>query len=81
MKRTDRCDLEVIHVPTTTDLAGVVRDRRRALRLTQQETAELAGVSAKFVRDFELGKRSVRLDKLLDVLRVLGLTLRAEVST
>lgn len=64
----------------TTALGTVVRDRRRALRLTQQETAELAGVSAKFIRDFERGKASVRLDKVQDVLAVLGLTLRAESS-
>ncbi len=62
------------------ELATVARDRRRALRLTQQEAAELAGVSAKFIRDFERGKDSVRLDKLQNLLVVLGLTLRVELS-
>ncbi len=65
---------------TPTELATVARDRRRALRLTQQEAAELAGVSAKFIRDFERGKDSVRLDKLQNLLVVLGLTLRVELS-
>ncbi|KGN32967.1 transcriptional regulator [Knoellia sinensis KCTC 19936] len=63
-----------------TELATAVRERRRALGLTQQETGELAGVSAKFIRDFERGKDSVRLDKLTDLLDVLGLALRVEVS-
>jgi y4mF family transcriptional regulator len=62
------------------ELAVVVRDRRRELRLTQQQAAELAGVSAKFIRDFERGKDSVRLDKLQDLLVVLGMTLRVELS-
>lgn len=61
-------------------LAAVVRDRRRALRLTQDEAAELAGVSAKFIRDVERGKGSVRLDKVQDLLDVLGLALRVELS-
>jgi y4mF family transcriptional regulator len=65
---------------TSPELAVVVRDRRRELRLTQQQAAELAGVSAKFIRDFERGKDSVRLDKLQDLLVVLGMTLRVELS-
>lgn len=65
---------------TPTALGTVSRDRRRALGLTQQETAELAGVSAKFIRDFERGKDSVRLDKVQSLLDVLGLTLLAELS-
>ena len=65
---------------TPAELAVVVRERRRELRLTQQQAAELAGVSAKFIRDFERGKDSVRLDKLQDLLVVLGMTLRVELS-
>lgn len=60
-------------------LANAVRARRRALSLTQGEVADLAGVSAKFLIDFERGKPSVRLDKVSDVLRVLGLELRVEI--
>jgi HTH-type transcriptional regulator / antitoxin HipB len=60
-------------------LAATVRARRRELGLTQQDVADLGGVSAKFLRDFERGKATVRLDKLLDVLEVLGLELTAEV--
>lgn len=60
-------------------LAATVRARRKELGLTQQDVADLGGVSAKFLRDFERGKATVRLDKLLDVLEVLGLELSAEV--
>jgi len=36
----------------------------------------MAGCSELFVRELEQGKPTVRLDKTLDVLRVLGLELR-----
>lgn len=49
--------------------------RRRELGLRQVDVAELAGVSERFVRLLESGKRSVRLDKVEPVLDVLGLRL------
>ena len=57
------------------DLATRVRERRRALSLTQQDLADLAGVSERFVRFVEQGKASIRLDVLSAVLDVLGLEL------
>lgn len=60
-------------------LGAKIGDRRRALKLSQEELAELAGVSVRFVRTLEHGKPSVRLDKVLDVLEVLGLELDVRV--
>ena len=59
-------------------LASDVRDRRRQLGLRQQDLADLAGASERFVRELESGKPTVRLDKVTAVLDVLGLELRAE---
>jgi HTH-type transcriptional regulator/antitoxin HipB len=56
-------------------LASAVRARRRQLRLRQDELADLAGVSERFVYALEHGKQSVRLDKVLGVLAALGLHL------
>lgn len=56
-------------------IATQVRARRRALALTQQDLADLAGVSERFVRFVEQGKPSVRLDTLSAVLGALGLEL------
>lgn len=56
-----------------------VRNRRRDLGLTQQDVADLSGVSPRFIRDVEHGKPSVQLDKLLALLDALGLELRAEI--
>ena len=57
-------------------LADEVRARRAALRLSQQDVADMAGVSERFVRFVEQGKPSVQLDSLLAVLETLGLELR-----
>lgn len=57
-------------------LGREVRARRRALGLTQQQVADLAGASTRFVHTIEQGKPSLRLDRLLDVLEVLGLGMR-----
>ena len=58
-------------------LAEQIRSRRKSLRLTQDDLADLAGCSTRFVRALESGKRTVRLDKLLSVLEALGLELSA----
>jgi y4mF family transcriptional regulator len=62
----------------TKALTSQVRARRRALGLTQEELAELAGCSERFVYSLEQGKESIQLGKVLDVLGVLGLGLRIE---
>jgi HTH-type transcriptional regulator/antitoxin HipB len=56
-------------------LAGHVRERRVQLRLRQEELADLAGVSERFVYSLENGKQTVQLDKVLAVLNALGLHL------
>ena len=59
-------------------LAAVVSVRREELDLRQSELADLAGCSTRFVHAVETGKPTVQLDKLLAVLRVLGLHLAVE---
>lgn len=56
-------------------LAAVILGRREALGLRQEELADLAGCSARFVHDVEAGKPTAQLDKVLDVLDALGLHL------
>lgn len=59
------------------ELAEVVRARRAELGLRQEDVADLAGVSTRFVHMLEAGKPTVRLDRVAAVLDVLGLQLRA----
>lgn len=63
---------------STQELGQAIRKQRKALRLTQAQLAQLAGCGLAFLYQLEKGKPSVRLDKLLDVLGVLGLQLRLE---
>jgi y4mF family transcriptional regulator len=62
-------------------LGEEVRSRRRKLGLSQEELADLAGVSPSFVRFVEHDKSSVRLDKLRAVLNVLGLEVTIKVKS
>lgn len=59
----------------TAQLGAAVRTRRRALRLKQAELCDLAGVGLAFLYELEHGKPTVRLDKVLAVLKVLGLAI------
>jgi HTH-type transcriptional regulator / antitoxin HipB len=52
--------------------------RRRELGLRQDELADLAGVSTRFVHTLEADKPSLQLDRVEAVLDVLGLELRVE---
>ncbi len=61
------------------DLGATVRERRKDLRLTQQQLADLAGTSERFVRALERGKPTVQLNHVVAVLDALGLELRVEV--
>lgn len=56
-------------------LGDAVRRRRHELGLRQTELADLAGCSQRFVHTVERGKPSLQLDKVLDLLEVLGLDL------
>lgn len=60
------------------DLGAAIRRQRKVLRLTQQQLGELAGCGVAFLYLLETGKPTVRMDKVLDVLMVLGLQLRLE---
>ena len=67
------------HFPV--QLAVAVRTRRADLRLSQQDLADMAGVSERFVRFVEQGKPSLRLDTLLALLDTLGLELQLATRT
>ena len=56
----------------TNELIDFVKNRREQLGLTQQELADRAGVGLRFVRDMEQGKKSLRLDKVNQVLSLFG---------
>jgi y4mF family transcriptional regulator len=54
------------------ELAKFVKERRNAVKLTQSELAQKAGVGLRFLRDLEQGKKTLRMDKVNQVLRMFG---------
>ncbi len=54
------------------ELNEFVKEKRNAVRLTQPELAEKAGVGLRFVRELEQGKESLRMDKINQVLKLFG---------
>ncbi len=57
------------------DFAAAVRGRRQDLGLSQAELAARAGVSRKWIYQFEAGKPTAELRLILRVLDALGLVL------
>lgn len=74
-KTADRMDHSPVLEDRLVALAAALRARRKSLRLTQIELSRLSGTGPDFVYDVERGKPTLRLDKLLQLLEVLGLEL------
>jgi y4mF family transcriptional regulator len=54
------------------DIAKEIKEMRKVAGLTQTEVSKRAGVGLRFVRELEQGKPTVRLDKIKQVLDLLG---------
>jgi len=54
------------------ELGKFVKEKRNAVKLTQPELALKAGVGLRFLRDLEQGKKSLRMDKVNQVLSMFG---------
>ena len=63
-------------IRTTSDLAGLIRDRRKTLRADQKTLAARVGVSRKWIVDIEKGKARADLGLVLRTLEVLGVRLQ-----
>ncbi len=53
-------------------LAEFVKEKRKAVKLTQEEFAERAGVALTVVRKIEQGKTNLNMEKVNLVLRMFG---------
>lgn len=53
-------------------LSAHIKQKRKKFGLTQVELAMRAGVGLRFVRDMEQGKKSLRMDKVDEVLALFG---------
>src|SRR5271155_2663375 len=60
-------------VKDTTRVGEIVRELRKASKLTQQQAASLCNVGTRFLSDLENGKETIQLGKALKVMRGFGL--------
>jgi len=68
---------QAVHFSSAAELGQLVRKTRKEQGLTQLDLAGLAGLSNRFVIDLERGKETLQVQKVLDVLALLGLELTA----
>ena len=54
------------------DLFTAIKEKRKLQKLTQEKLAELSGVGLRFIRDLEQGKKTLRMDKVNQVLKLFG---------
>jgi y4mF family transcriptional regulator len=54
------------------ELQSFIKTKRKQLSLTQSQLAEKAGVGLRFIREFEQGKTTLRMDKVNQVLKLFG---------
>lgn len=69
----------MLHIPHSRadaipgEIGAEIRRRRRRLRLTQQDVAELAGVNRRLVSEAERGRAAITLRRLIAICEAVGL--------
>lgn len=53
-------------------ISNFVKEKRKEFNLTQVDLSQKSGVGLRFIRDLEQGKKTLRLDKVNQVLSMFG---------
>ena len=53
-------------------IATFVKNKRKELKLTQEDLSIKAGVGIRFIRELESSKETLKMDKINQVLRLFG---------
>lgn len=61
------------HVRLPQYIGPAIRDARKKKQWTQKDLADYTATSVKFISNIEQGKSTAQLDKVLDLLRTVGL--------
>jgi y4mF family transcriptional regulator len=67
--------MDLLQIKDSNELGAAVRNRRHELELTQEELADVARVTLRFVSELERGKESAQFAGIRRVLAALGLDL------
>lgn len=62
-------------IKNSSDLGVQIRKKRKRLKLTQTEFAEMCNVGTRFISELENGKPTLEIDKVIKVAAGLGLNL------
>lgn len=68
-------------ISTAEDIGRIIKQKRKDDSLTLAEAAAVCGVSYAFLSALENGKETVRLNKVLQVLKCLSIELEANART
>lgn len=60
-------------IRSSVELGAIIREQRKRLALKQLELAGLGNTGNRFIVDLENGKSTVQLQKVLDLMNLLGL--------
>jgi HTH-type transcriptional regulator/antitoxin HipB len=60
-------------VTSVAELGQVAREHRKRLKLTLEKISGLASVSTRFLSEFERGKETAEIGKVIQALRTMGL--------
>lgn len=60
-------------INSTNDLGKIAKEKRKSLGLTQSELALTCGVGVRFIVEFENGKETAQIGKVLKILNSLGI--------
>jgi len=66
-------DMKIDIVRTTKELGELVRRHRKKKNLTQEMISGLGNLSVRFISEFERGKETAEVGKVLKALQTLGL--------
>jgi transcriptional regulator with XRE-family HTH domain len=66
-------DITYGKIQTTKELGQMVRAHRKSRRLTLETISGLGNLSTRFLSEFERGKETAEIGKILKALRTLGL--------
>jgi len=62
-------------------LSLFARNRREELGYSQEDLAFRSGLSSRFIKEFERGKTTARLDKVIELLEFMGATLEPKLRS
>ncbi len=68
----------MVKVESAGQIGQLVRQKRKAARMTLKDAAALAGVGVRFLSELERGKPTLQLGLAISVLQLFGLELHVE---